>query len=372
MKGKVNQVDVQLLFLKHFVGKRNTDYRYSFDLAALEQVYPLKFHMLEAFMPTIVGNMKYALGSILFRIPIFRTLCYSEFWAEYRRTLRLPKSVLKCVDVIYTNHFFPLQTTDKPVVLEADFFAYGCTAADREKIARLLYIPSWMIRRSKFVIVRHELSLKTFRSLYPDFSEKGVVIPAHYMPYLEPIPELSLSAKFRKRDPVKFIFVGNDAIRKGLSELVQAYEVLPTNIKKRIEITVISNFNDGFVKIPGEFKVLSGLPRSDVLMLMQQAHVFAMPTKRDAFGKAFIEALASGCAIICPDTSPQKELFGPFGVTVDPKSPNAIAYGMQRMVDDWDYCELCAFKAWNTFLEKYHHSVIGEQYWDIFQRAVLE
>jgi hypothetical protein len=54
MKGKVNQVDVQLLFLKHFVGKRNTDYRYCFDLAALEQVYLLKFHMLEAFIFSFV------------------------------------------------------------------------------------------------------------------------------------------------------------------------------------------------------------------------------------------------------------------------------------------------------------------------------
>ncbi|MDA2923055.1 glycosyltransferase family 4 protein [Acidobacteria bacterium AH-259-L09] len=273
-------------------------------------------------------------------------------------------------DLLLTMLYFPLNRVNVPIVFEWDFFPYG-PAYIQEEMRRRLYIPNWMIERSSHVIVRHELSLNTFKVLFPEFSDKGVVIPP-YLPDLETLPEERVYEKFREfRHPkVRLLFVGNLARCKGLTELVEAYGMLK-EMHREIELTVVSRFQDGIVELPPDVRTFSNLSQTEVYKLMGESHIFALPSKQEATGNVLWEALANGCAILSPALSPQKELFGQFGLTADPTSSEDLAEALEQMINDRDFCLACALKARSTFLENYHRSIVERKYYEVFKKAVF-
>lgn len=366
------RINVQTMFPKYFIAPGHSEYRDFWVMKKLEDSYPLKFHLLDAHVATVIANATYAWESVMYKSRFTRGLVLSRFWRGVRRAAVVPQRYWAKVqaDVILTRSSVPINKVDLPIVFEADFYPYGIPSV-KEEVRKLLYVPRWIIERCAFVSVRHDLSAKTFKALFPDFAHKAVVIP-HYLPYLEALPEESIIQKFNAtRGAVKMLFVGNLAKLKGLVELVQAYTMLREK-HVDIEFTVVSRFDDGPVELPAEVKKLSNIPHREVYRLMAESHIFAMPANKEATGAVYWEAMANGCAILGPDISPQKELFGEFGLTADPLSPEDIAQALGEMADDRDFCLSCALKARKTFLERYHHSVVARKYFELFQRAVAE
>jgi len=73
--------------------------------------------------------------------------------------------------------------------------------------------------------------------------------------------------------------------------------------------------------------------------------------------------------LLVPDINPQREMFGQFGLAAYPTSAESIAAALERMILDSEFCVSHALLARNTFVERFHHSVVGTQYYEIFRRA---
>ncbi len=360
---------VQTLFLHPFLGRRGTDDLYYEKLKELERVYPLTLHLCEAPLPIVLGNALHAADAIWDRFERRFNLSMPGWWSSLRRMVVFPKTGSYRSDVIFTNFLIPVNRVTIPMILEADFLIYG-PPDEQDFVRRRLHVPAWFIRRVTLVVVRHELSRAAFAAKYPSDAKKAIVIP-FYLPWVEPTPEENVIQKFRRfpNGEVQLLFVGNDARRKGLPSLLKGFCRL-RDAGRRVHLTIVSQFSDGLVALPPEVSVFADLRPHDVYALMANAHIFAMPTRREAEGVVFWEAMANGCALLVPNTSPQREFFGEFAQCVPPDDVDAITAALGRFIDEVEFARSCALLGRQTFVERFHHSIVGKQYWELFQRAV--
>ncbi|MFD0897073.1 glycosyltransferase family 4 protein [Loigolactobacillus binensis] len=99
------------------------------------------------------------------------------------------------------------------------------------------------------------------------------------------------------RDKKTILFVGRDFYRKGGDLVVDAFKKLHCTDPE------IKLFIAGPQYIPSNFKgdgiyIFNDVSSKKITKLMKQASVFVMPSRFEAFGISFIEAMASGMPII--------------------------------------------------------------------------
>jgi glycosyltransferase involved in cell wall biosynthesis len=73
--------------------------------------------------------------------------------------------------------------------------------------------------------------------------------------------------------------------------------------------------------------------RSDVESLLRGADILVLPSRSEGTPNAVIEAMASEVPCVVTDVGDCAELVGPTGVVVAPGSTEALAAGLQRMID---------------------------------------
>lgn len=361
---------VQTLFLHPFLGRRGSDYLNYKRLKELEQVFPLTLRLCDGPLPVVLGNILHVADALWGRAERRFGLTMPSWWSTLRRLIVVPQRAIGSqTDVIFTNFLIPVNRLTVPIILDWDFFVYG-PPDEQNRVRQWLHMPAWVIRRATLVAVRHELSRAAFAAKYPQDAEKAVIVP-FYLPWLEPLPEEHVIRKFRGPNDgeVHLLFVGNEARRKGLPNLVKAYRRL-RQAGRRVRLTVNSEFRDGPVALPTDTIVHSCQRAQDVYALMADAHIFAMPTRSEAVGVVFWEAMANGCALLVPHRSPQRELFGEHSLTAHPDDVEAITAALERFLDDGEFALSCALHARRTFVQRFHHSVVGSQYWNLFRRAV--
>ena len=358
----------------YWVGKHNSDiYTYELLKSGLEKARPLDMLVSDSRLLILQANASYAFAAALWRSKLPNvSQAMTKLWHFSRRAVWLPPSVIERAqaDIVYSILLFPVNRLPVPIVLETDFNHWGIPAL-RTEIDRLRYNPPWIVERSAVILVRHQASLDALKEQYPDQAHKGILTPS-MLPGCEAITEEQLTAKFAAfaRPVIKVLFVGNAAREKGVRQLVQAYQALKERYP--LELTVVSRFSDGPVTFPPDVRVLSNLPPAEVYRLMRKAHIFAMPATRDSHGRVFWEAMAAGCALLAPCFTPHQELFGEFGLTADPTSLPDVVRALQGLVENPGLCSERALSARKAFIQKFHHSVAINTYYEAFRRAAAQ
>ena len=139
----------------------------------------------------------------------------------------------------------------------------------------------------------------------------------------------------------RLLFVANDYARKGLDAALSALALLPPHIL----LTVVGH--------PGQkahYQALAarlGLAervtflgsREDIVHLMAASDVLVHPTLEDSFGMVVLEAMALGLPVVvsaAPYCGLSAELTDQTDACLltDPKDPEAIAQGIQTVLDD--------------------------------------
>ncbi|MBS1810945.1 MAG: glycosyltransferase family 4 protein [Acidobacteria bacterium] len=351
-----------------FVGNRNTDYNYFYKLKEMEKHYPVELLPLTNRHSTLVANTKYVARSLMHRFPLSREVTTAHWFVTQNRRIPVSGRALDAADVIFTNGYLPRQANKTPIILEADFSPYG-TGEFRKMVEKCLWVAKEFIAQVNVVIVRHPQSWQRFNELYPESAQKAVVIP-YYLPSLEAISDESRARKWQESDRLKILFVGNQARRKGLVNLIEAYTLLKKrNLKITPQLTVVTNFYDGLVQLPDDVQVFSDLPHPEVLKLMRESHVYAQPTLYDSYGLAFLEAIANGCVLIYPNWNPAKEIWDGCGETVDVTSAEDIAASIEKIAISFDHYASISNYAHELFKTQYHHSVVGAKYFSVFESS---
>ncbi len=83
---------------------------------------------------------------------------------------------------------------------------------------------------------------------------------------------------------------------------------------------------------------LGTIPRRALVDRYRRAAIFCLPSRQEGFGIVFLEAMASGKAIVAARAAavPETVVDGETGLLVDPDDPQALAHALARLLRDSD------------------------------------
>lgn len=101
------------------------------------------------------------------------------------------------------------------------------------------------------------------------------------------------------------LYVGGNDYRKNLNVLLDAYELLPEQIKKEYNLVVTTTDSanrNGVIS----FHATNG----ELINLYKKAALMVFPSLDEGFGMPLVEAMHFGCPLLCSDTSVSREIVG--------------------------------------------------------------
>ena len=215
-----------------------------------------------------------------------------------------------------------------------------------------------------------DISRNGFIARRPDFAEKCITIP-FFMPHLKFINIENIESKFRNQKKIEILFVGSDGERKGLLDLCIALDLISEElIKANVFFTVISRTKPVCKKFLS-IKHLEWAPQDEITTFMERSHIFAMPTREDSFGLVYVEAMAQGCAVICDDDFPRREIFdGNGAIHVPSKSPKLLSESILDLIlNPSQQCKM-AKMGWIRAKKIYSPEIVALKYKELFSSLV--
>jgi glycosyltransferase involved in cell wall biosynthesis len=141
----------------------------------------------------------------------------------------------------------------------------------------------------------------------------------------------------------RLVYVGADARRKGLDVLLAAVARLAPDVPGLV-LSVIGPERDepwvnGLIVEHGLQATVSlegRLPREQVAAHLWHSDVFVLPSRREAFGVAVLEAMAAGLPVVATEVGgiPEIVQFGRDGVLVPPEDSAALAAALGLVLSD--------------------------------------
>src|SRR5690606_35995776 len=130
-------------------------------------------------------------------------------------------------------------------------------------------------------------------------------------------------------------FIGNLEPRKSLTTLIEAYKLLPKNIKERYSLVLagVQGWNsertrsvlDQSIELGEDIQHIGFIDQSDSPALFQAASLFVMPSIYEGFGVPILEAMAGGTPVVASNIPPFNEIGGSFINYADPQDPTSFA-----------------------------------------------
>jgi glycosyltransferase involved in cell wall biosynthesis len=142
-----------------------------------------------------------------------------------------------------------------------------------------------------------------------------------------------------KREQV-VLSVGALQLRKNTLVLVQAFERLPpgwrlilagsrgTGYEETIRPAIEASPRRADIELPG------WVDDTALARLYARASVFAFPSLDEGFGIPVLEAMSAGVPVLASDNSSLPEVCGDAALLVNPRSTEAVASGLARLIAD--------------------------------------
>jgi len=136
----------------------------------------------------------------------------------------------------------------------------------------------------------------------------------------------------RADDGRTLVFVGKDGWRrKGGPVLLKAFEMLR---RTRPHARLLMAGPSESLELPEGATNLGLVPFEQVKRLLAQASVFVLPTLREPFGIAFLEAMLWGVPCVGTRVGAVPEILGDAGICVQPADAGALAAALGALLDD--------------------------------------
>ena len=81
-------------------------------------------------------------------------------------------------------------------------------------------------------------------------------------------------------------------------------------------------------------QITGWVPRDELHSLYERARAFVYPSLFEGFGMPVLEALAAGIPVACSDIPPLREVAGDAALFFDPLDEDAIAAGIEKVMND--------------------------------------
>jgi len=144
------------------------------------------------------------------------------------------------------------------------------------------------------------------------------------------------------KEPLTFLYVGRLIERKGLFNLLEAFDDL-IKTDPNLYLTLVGDGPDrgrmeSYCKsrgLDGKVKLAGRLSQEQLLPLYREASVFVMPSLEEALGNAVLEAMAAGLPIVTTPTG-ARELLDGNGLVVERGDSEAMLAALERYAREPD------------------------------------
>ena len=158
--------------------------------------------------------------------------------------------------------------------------------------------------------------------------KREMIVPIHHgvdHALFKPAPVMTESVSY-------FLHVSAYQPKKNVDRIINAYQRISRNDKPRL-VLVVPGY-PGAKAGNGIKLVCTSMSHNQLVSLYQGAMGFVFPSLHETFGMPIIEAMSSGCPVITSDVSACPEVAGDAALLVNPRSTDAIAKAMCRLIDD--------------------------------------
>lgn len=178
------------------------------------------------------------------------------------------------------------------------------------------------------------------------------VIPLGVSPsWLEPLAPTSWQAVQARHalPPHYVVCVGTLQPRKNLGRLLSAHAALPAPLQRQYPLLVVGK--PGWACEADLARMASGqlphvrwlghLPDADVQAVVKRASALVFPSLSEGFGLPVLEGFAAGVPVVASNATSIPEVAGDAAVLVDPWQVDALADGLQRVLDNAHLAHQC-------------------------------
>jgi glycosyltransferase involved in cell wall biosynthesis len=340
-------------------------------LQSLQERFPqVELYIPKSFWAGVEYNIKYAVNAALSRISRKLKPFDLRFIPLFRPELRKYNP-----DVVISQGSLPRNTYNIPVIWEILFIdPVSFRGGDNSEEAWLRRVSEYrqMAHLAAILGVRDYYSIDLIRKLIPDHASKARFLP-FYLPDLEPLDVNAIKEKHNNCEKLKLLFVGGQAIRKGLPKLIEAVRMAKRQTSKEFLLTVVSVLKDGKVTIPSDLPVVHyrGLPHAKVIQLFKESHIYIMPSKIESFGISYIEGMANGCAVIARNFQPQRDIMddGQSGMLAPPDDIPAIADAIVTLCENDELRLKIALGGVEKFKRAYYWRAVAPMWIEAIEAA---
>jgi glycosyltransferase involved in cell wall biosynthesis len=175
------------------------------------------------------------------------------------------------------------------------------------------------------------------------------------------------------KEPVKIVFSGRYGQRKGVYDLIKAFEL--ANFKTPTELYL---FGDGEVeKVKAlandspkahEIHVSSWLKHDEYLKQLQNFDLLALPSYAETFGMSLVEAMGLGLPVVAARSGgvPYVVREGVDGFLIDAGDVNALAQKLENLVDNESLRQNMGSAAWMGCKERFSKETVLRQLENVY------
>lgn len=309
-------------------------------LAALLKHYPEWHYLLYSNRP--LGPLEASLQGAIEVKHYFQ----ASRWLWMQATL--PKIIWRSQPQLchFTNALAPLWQP-RPFILtiyDASLFLYGAYHPRSRRLTMKTMLPL-AAKRASAIITISESSRRDLLQVFPFVANKTHVVygaaPEQFRPVTDPAGLQAIRHKYQLPDQF-LLYVGTIEPRKNLSRLVQALGILhqqgytcPLLLAGPVG-WMMEDFEQEIATLGLKQAIhyLGYVPIEDLPGLYSLATVFAFPSLYEGFGLPPLEAMACGAAVLTSNRSSLAEICDEAALLVNPESPEAIAHGLQLLLDN--------------------------------------
>lgn len=211
--------------------------------------------------------------------------------------------------------------------------------------------------RADFVVTPSSFAAETLVTRGVPESKVRVV------PFGASVDEIDLSID-RSTDPPTVLFAGRASLRKGIGDLLAAWERLDHDAR----LVVAGHVDDAAAEIVAEH---AGRPTvefagwvDDIDRLYREASVFVLPSVEEGSARVTYEAMARGLPVVTTPNSGWVGADGVHGLEVSPRDPEALADALDELLAAPDRRRRLGRAA--------HDHIAGSYTWDDYSQRVRE
>jgi glycosyltransferase involved in cell wall biosynthesis len=258
-------------------------------------------------------------------------------------------------DVFHTS-YYPVPKVRQRVVLTVNDLRYLTfpETYSRSRLLFLRYAVPRAIARADVVFAISEFTKSEICNSYPVDPEKVVVTPVARDKAFKPISDRQVLECVRQKYslPQRFLLcVGHLEPRKNIPRIVEAFQQIQARGWSDLFLVVVGKpslrwqeimRSIGDSDLGGKLRFTGFVDDEDMAGFYNLAEMLVFPSLHEGFGIPLVEAMACGLPVVTSDTTALAEVAEGAAVLVNPRSTEAIADGIEKILSSPTFAVDCS------------------------------